>query len=416
MSIQSTQYSEYIELIKDNEEAFIEEIQQYNIKDAMVQLTQLRNANKLIKQNREKELLEIVQLGKALQINLKDWKDKKISSEETLEAMSTWLPIIPAYDEKIKIIEQDASSIDKIMDELISRINHELESHDLDKTTNSSQEELDILSTMTEMSSSSDISKKYGISSGKDAEVSDIKREIETSNAKNNEQIICLCKSKCESCYKLSDPTLSYCINKCVMCIAERKIRAKNIKTTTQGINLKIMTSSSPIISSPVNNISLTIQGQQNKQLHQLVDEQGLINTNDKYFFVILTSDRTDGSNDYIIDALLKNFTSMFPDSFPAKAACYVVGFTSENIPYLNGLIRYDSRGKYRISPKSTHIRNLISSMTTGERNLRFYDVQNLTKYSNKRYKTKIQDIQEKYRLMMNIGQIKGNIETDFLY
>lgn len=145
------------------------------------------------------------------------------------------------------------------------------------------------------------------------------------------------------------------------------------------------------------------------------IQQEGLVPSNDKFFFVTLTSHRDDGTNEYITNAILKNFKSMFPDSFPARACCYVIGLDEDNVPYLNGLIRYDCRGRYRISPKSTHIKNMIVSMNTGVRNLRYYDVINLTKYSNKQYQTRISEVKDKYAFMSQQGSIVGNTELEMV-
>lgn len=81
------------------------------------------------------------------------------------------------------------------------------------------------------------------------------------------------------------------------------------------------------------------------------------------------------------------------------------MGLDGEDVPHLNGLIRYDSRGPYRISPKSTHIKNMIVSMLTG--------VKNLTKYANKQYQTRVIDVLEKYQYMSQQGIIVGNTQSE---
>jgi len=357
------QYREYIQIIKNNEEQFIEEITGYDINQAMVQLNQLKDAIGIYQQDHEKLIKEIKQVGTALQINLVDLKTEKLSIEETINAIKTWVPGISINIEQMEKMEQEILLIIRLMDHLLNRINEIIKALDLDKMKESNS------------------------------------NQVVTSSVLNLP--VCSYKPECQTCIQESDSTLTYCINKCVMCAAERKIRAKNstIVKTVEKSKMQIITNIC------VNKLSPQCDFR----------SQELINTNDKYFFVTLTSHRDDGSNEYIIETLVKNFMSMFPNSFPARAACYVIGFTAENVPCLYGLIRYDHRGKYRISPKSTHIRNTITSMYTREKHLRQYNVKNLTKYSNKCYKTYIKDVREKYQMMASFGQIIGNTEEDLL-
>ncbi len=159
------------------------------------------------------------------------------------------------------------------------------------------------------------------------------------------------------------------------------------------------------------NNFQSKRKSQQNSLF--INQKDAFVRTNDKYFYVRLFADRDDGPDDHIVVELIKNFSGMFPNSFPAKAFCYSIGSSKDNVPNLYGLIRYDSKGKYRISTKSTHIRNNICSMYTNQRTLRDYDVQTLTKYSDKQYKTLVKDIKEKYDNISQMGRVKGaTIET----
>lgn len=91
----------------------------------------------------------------------------------------------------------------------------------------------------------------------------------------------------------------------------------------------------------------------------------------DKYFFVTLTANREDGSDDYITDILVKNFKQMFPPSCGAVAYIYSISLSPEKVPILNGLIRYNGKNKHNITVKSTHIKNEIKSMVTNIKNKR---------------------------------------------
>jgi hypothetical protein len=138
------------------------------------------------------------------------------------------------------------------------------------------------------------------------------------------------------------------------------------------------------------------------------------INTGGKIFFIILTAERDDGPNEYIINCFLKNFKNMFTSPFPILAHCYSIGLTDNAVPYLNGIIRYDSRDT-KISTKAYHMRNTIISMTTGIKNNRFYNVRNLTKRVNKHYQTSISDFAQLYASMANSGIIIGSTIEELL-
>jgi hypothetical protein len=364
MATLSDEYNEYIGFIRDNEDLFIEEISTYDIKETLVHLRQLKNLVEFGEHDRDQLVQQIGQINVALGINIDDWKKNILAAETALESIRTWTPGLEVQIKKMQKVEQDIALVVRIMDFLLNRIEVINTSHTQDKES--------IVNTATvELVPSKNL----------------IKLPVDQDRLPR-----CSNKPECPTCTKWSDHTLSYCINTCVMCSAERKIRNKII---VNKVHDKVHNEIEPI--------GITLK------------QDGLIPTNDKIFFVTLTSNREDGTNEYIEDVLLKNFRSMFPDSFPARSCCYVIGLNADHVPYLNGLIRYDCRGRYRISPKSTHIKNMIVSMNTGARNLRYYNVINLTKYSNKRYQTRIHDVKEKYLFMSQQGNIIGNTEVEML-
>lgn len=57
----------------------------------------LRQLNSLVEfgeHSREQLLRQIEQVGLALEININDWKEGKMSSEATLQLIETWTPSI----------------------------------------------------------------------------------------------------------------------------------------------------------------------------------------------------------------------------------------------------------------------------------------------------------------------------------
>jgi hypothetical protein len=139
------------------------------------------------------------------------------------------------------------------------------------------------------------------------------------------------------------------------------------------------------------------------------------LKNNDKYFFIGLYAEREDGTDDYIRIMLIKNFNHMVTQSNPAIATCYVIGLNEQKVPYLHGIIRFDTNSKYRVSTKSPQFKNIITSMDGKFKNLRHFEVDNKTKYHNNRYETKFIDIKTRYDLMFSIGKIYGNSFDELL-
>ncbi len=133
------------------------------------------------------------------------------------------------------------------------------------------------------------------------------------------------------------------------------------------------------------------------------------INTNDKYFNVILTSKLEDGSTNYVTHILIKNFKQMFPLSYNAKAWIYSISTNEDTSLKLEGLIRYDSNNKHRITPKSSHIKNYIKSEYSQQKNHRPYNVESLTNYSNKRYITVLSKVIATYNYISRDNSSVGD-------
>jgi len=112
---------------------------------------------------------------------------------------------------------------------------------------------------------------------------------------------------------------------------------------------------------------------------------------------------------------LVKNFKQMFPSSYSGKAWVYSAFIYEDASVQLDGLIRYDANNKYRITPKSSHIKNVIISEHTKEKNLRKYNVESLTKYQNKTYVTLRDKVIEKYNYVSRNSPVIGDIITIFI-
>jgi hypothetical protein len=207
----------------------------------------------------------------------------------------------------------------------------------------------------------------------------------ETSNAESTADF-CDCKPACTECTRRGQGKLDFCMNDCVSCKQERKYRRK---LRNQNIEHKVRLEFGPIPGVTLEN-------------------NGYIGTNDKYFFVTLIADKQDGSSEYLKERIVKNFRSMFPPSFPAKAACYVLEDKINNLT-LYGLIRYDHRGKYKICPTSSHLKNEFINMYTRQRVRRHLNVENLTIRDVGKFSTFISAVKTRYELMQQIGIIIGS-------
>lgn len=214
------------------------------------------------------------------------------------------------------------------------------------------------------------------------------------------------CKWDCDICI---DEISTYCLTKCSRCSKLDKTPDDEKKisiSTKETVNNESVEKSQPVAST--GQLRLLIQPVS-------VTKENLIAGNDKYFDVTLTSSTDDGSKDYVILSLEKNFKQMFPSSYKARAWVYSIEITTDGVPQLNGLIRYDENNKHRITPKSSHIKNVISSEYTGERNSRRCRVESLTQYQNKRYNTKTDRVIERYIYITKDGTAVGDNLEKFL-
>ncbi len=142
---------------------------------------------------------------------------------------------------------------------------------------------------------------------------------------------------------------------------------------------------------------------QRAKLLQQFpIQQEHTLISNDKFFVVCLKSLSDDGSTNYLTNVLVKNFMQMFPPSYSAKAWVYSVEILPDKSLELNGLIRYDGNNKYNITPKSSHIKNIIIKEGTKIKNTRDYIVETLTQYRNKKYVTNMITVMNKYRSVVD--------------
>lgn len=144
-------------------------------------------------------------------------------------------------------------------------------------------------------------------------------------------------------------------------------------------------------------------------------EESQYINTNDKYFKITMSTDKNDGSIEYIKESLIKNFKHMFPPSFKAKAWVYSTAIVDDNTVILDGLIRYDANNKYNISTTSAPLKNIIKMEGTKIKNSRHLTVENLTKYHKKQYMTNKDDVINTYNNIAKNNNQTGDLKIKFL-
>jgi hypothetical protein len=323
----ATQYDEYLQIIGDKEELFVNEIMQYDANEALIHLSQLKNAIEFGEYTRECIVRENKQIEIALRSNILDWKTGLMSADDAMTIIETWTMGISANIESMEKVESNIKLITRVMDVLHARIREICESHN-------------------------------------EGQIREPRNEGQTREPCHEGQT---CESHNEG--QIREPRNE----------GQRR-ELRNEGQTREPCN----------------------EG----QIH---DQESLIDTSDKYFFVTLSSEKEDGPDNYVSDILVKNFKSIFPESFPVTAYCYSLGYSANNTVSLNGLIRFDHRGKYRISPKSSHIKNIVISYTTGAKQPRPFNILNLTKYLSKRYRTRCVDIQSRYMFIENHGKIIGN-------
>ena len=141
------------------------------------------------------------------------------------------------------------------------------------------------------------------------------------------------------------------------------------------------------------------------------------LQTNDKFFYVLLTANKEDGPPEYIRKALAGNFRRMFPASYSAIANVYS---TTDDPPQLHGLIRYNHKNEYNISVGSSHIRNFIlpyneSMKNKGRKEKRHHHADSLTTYEGRQYVTERQAVIDAYSNIINYGTAVGDQLDNFL-
>lgn len=220
------------------------------------------------------------------------------------------------------------------------------------------------------------------------------------------------CSRNCKFCAEVEenfDKKNKYCLETCVWCNNLRKSSVRRQGHPERNMAIAIQSRNPPIISDS------KCGAHSPDTISQLLMTNDTMSTNDKYFDVVLTSSIEDGPSDYVSEILTRNFMHMFPPSYRAKAWAYTIYNAENNIPHLVGIIRYDENNKYRITPKSTHIKNDVVSKYTGKKNRREYMINNMTKYEDKRYKTSRIAVIERYSQISKIGRIIGDGMEKFL-
>jgi hypothetical protein len=241
---------------------------------------------------------------------------------------------------------------------------------------------------------------------------------------------------RCKNHNHQNEYHLTFCLNECQACREYRKIRRNNSnKEAIHQANTAIYGQRSSMLhSQPINSNQqiAMVHNQQipvtpNQQIPMTPDEPAtpfqrlsnklpdFIDTNDKYFYVLLTSSLDDGPAQYLVNALIANFYKMMPKSYPTKLYCYVTTLTQRGIPHLYGLIRYNSDGKYSISKKKNIFRNEIVSVVNGTRNERSFIIDQLTESYNKKRMTSKNKIINLYHDFSQYGEIQGDSLERFL-
>jgi hypothetical protein len=234
-----------------------------------------------------------------------------------------------------------------------------------------------------------------------------------------DEVTYCTLNPACELCKinhtKFIDTTdnfeylCNYCLNFCLHCRAVKKLRNENSKKNNyKEQQLKII-----IEDIAQEKTTLTPQVPKVIVLSELYSSVQLIPSEDKFFFVHLMCSSDKGSSEFIKEQLIKNLKQMFPSgSYPAKSWCYVVAIDLEKVPTLIGIIRYikqESKINRNISTKSSHIKNNIKSFNSNKKTPEPYEIFSLTTYHQKRFQTKISDVQNRYHYMSSLDDVVGN-------
>lgn len=142
-----------------------------------------------------------------------------------------------------------------------------------------------------------------------------------------------------------------------------------------------------------------------------------MIDTDDRYFEVEMSADRSDGNDEYIISELIRNFSQMFPKSYRASAWIYGIKFNEfkDGVPELHGLIRYDNMCPYKIVVSSTHIQNKIVGQFRKTRVDRPFTFKRITITTGRQHNTRIDDITRIYNTILTHCKCEGSELKYFL-
>jgi len=130
----------------------------------------------------------------------------------------------------------------------------------------------------------------------------------------------------------------------------------------------------------------------------------------DEYYWIELFAENNDGSIQHQKSELIRNFEKMSPPCTSPIATAYVID--AENITKLNlkGLIRYNKRSNnYKISPSQSIFNNKIKREGTKIQTAREKIITRLGEKRNKIRQTQIELINNKYKILQDIGNISGS-------
>lgn len=128
------------------------------------------------------------------------------------------------------------------------------------------------------------------------------------------------------------------------------------------------------------------------------------IDSNDRYFEIILKSSRLDGNDEYIIEKLYENFDRLYEPRY-MKTVIVKIGVikrTHDNVLYLHGLIRFGYNVSNRVTAGMKCKDNEIKSMSDGRKHIREYEKKCITLGNGPKNITKRDDITIIYNLITN--------------
>lgn len=188
-----------------------------------------------------------------------------------------------------------------------------------------------------------------------------------------NEQGKLPCKFECHKCMANDDPIL-FCMDECDTCLGKRTAEKEFSIKLAKKEHLKMLYMKNAVSSDIC------------KRKETITFNEGVL-IGDRYYLVKLSSDKSDGDDEYIKKCLTENFMKLLTPSTLIKSKIYTVKKSGSGEMELTALMRQQTPSGC-ISNTTNIFKNKIKSQHGHQKYNRPKSIKNFTKYVNRGYQT----------------------------